>query len=244
MQFINLKDEYRWTKGMLLGEGDRARPHYFSRWSHSVNHPGQAALSSIYELRDKFLNLKGEPRIPGNLRSQIRMMKYAAMNEDYAAFKEAKAAYLKAPNHTYSSFSKSLGSVDPLDRALRNELEIEFEKEFLTGPQRKQLRMARDYAQDIRVQMWQWWKTDAKEKKGEVGYGTAVRKEISAKLKTMSRGKPVKRAKQGRWHSDQKQAAKWLKERGYSKRRLINQYEGTADGRRRVERNLKRLGIR
>ena len=240
---FGLQDEMRWAKGMILGEGDRARPHYFQRHLVSVDDPRQAALSSMYGLRQKFLESKGLDRPSPRIRSAIRKLKWAVMNDDYEAFKEAKATYLKKPDQTYKSFSSALRYLDPIDQRLKHHHEVEFEREFLTEQQRGQLQMARDYSQDLRSQMFNWWMTDAKEKKGEVGLTEALEREVSAKVKTLTRGKPVKARNQSQWRMDQRRAAKWLKERKIGRGYILRQYEGGWEGKDRLRRNLTRSGL-
>lgn len=79
-------------------------------------------------------------------------MRLAAMQEDYEAFKEARIAYTRS-GKGYENFKASLRSIDPIANRLKDEDEIRFEREFLTGPQRQKLRVARDSAGRTAVPM-------------------------------------------------------------------------------------------
>ena len=243
--FVNARDELRFAKGMILGEGDRARPYAYDMTITSAVNPGRAALSDIYDARQRFLKNKGLERPPARIRSSIRKLKWAAQNDDYQAFKEAKKAYLKSsPSHNYSSFSKALQYLDPISQKLRDDLEVEFATNYLSDDQRRTLRAARDYAQDTRVQMWQWWKADAAERGGRVSLDEAIDKQVAAKVRELSRSKPLKKSKRAQWSRDQYRAAQWLRERGMTKRKIMKQHTGSGESAMRVRAALRRAGIR
>jgi len=158
-----LQDEYKWAKGMIIGEGNRTRPHYWQRWMLGVSDPRQNALSEMYDLREKFLEKKGASAGGNYPISKFRNARYAAQNEDYEAFKEWKLAYLKdeggSPAAAAKKFHDFTKRLDPIQSGLSRKDEVEFEQKFINGLQRQKLKVARDYSQQLRTLLWMWWRT-------------------------------------------------------------------------------------
>lgn len=154
---FGLVDEMNWAKGKLLEQGDRARPNYLARLLTVVTDPRQSALHEIYDLRARFLETKGRERPPSYAGDPLmRNMRQAAINNDREAFNEARRAYLKSGKN-WQNFKKSLSYLDPISSRINDSLENEFINEFLTPIQRERLRVARDYAGELRDTLTAWW---------------------------------------------------------------------------------------
>jgi hypothetical protein len=115
-------------------------------------------------------------------------------------------------------------SLDPFNR-VKKEHRVEFETDLLNDQQRKRLKVARDYALEKQVLMWQWWKRAG----GEID--PEMQKEIASKRKVLKRKPDTKlpsrkeaqaagmlrgplRAKKLReLRAEQAAARKWLEER-------------------------------
>lgn len=153
---FGLQDEQRWLRGVLFGEGVRARPHYLMRWGLGVVDPRKNALYEMYDLRERYLKQAGKPRPPFRTTfTPFRNMRYAAMSEDYGAFKEAYDQYVKE-GKTVKNFKSALAYLDPISQHLGARDEAAFE-EFLSAVQRRKLRVARDYADALRARLWAFW---------------------------------------------------------------------------------------
>lgn len=103
---------------------------------------------------------------------------------------------------TYRNFKQSIGSLDPYSR-IKKEHRGEFETEFLNDQQRKRLKVARDYALEKQVLMWQWWKCAG----GEID--AEMKKEIASKRKIFGRKPAVELPTR----EEAKAARKWLEGR-------------------------------
>lgn len=159
---LGLRDEFKLLRGQIAGTGETVRPHYLQRLMMGVTDPRQNAMSEIHQLRRDFLDKKGEVRPGGGYPSLIKHMREAAQNEDFEAFKQAKKVYIEKKNLTkakaFASFKKSLTYLDPVHARLRDDLEREFENDYLTPLQKEKLKVARDYAKTLRVTLLQWWR--------------------------------------------------------------------------------------
>ena len=153
---VGFNDEYRWMRGMLLGDGTRPRSHYFQRLFFGVSDPRANAINEMHDLRQKFLALEGRDTSNVGRASRYKTIRDAAFNLDYDAFVEAKNTYLKEGG-TLEGFEGFLQRLDPVDGRISDELERKFESEFLTADQREKLNVARDYAKEMEVTLWQWW---------------------------------------------------------------------------------------
>lgn len=169
-RIVAAEDEWRAFKGMVLKEGDRARPHYWTKYLVGVSDPKRNAMNSMYDLRDKYLDSKGKESQKG-LRGfrPFRLMREAAYADDYEAFVEAKKQFMAA-GKSFKNFEDSLETLDPIASRLSEADEQEFEREFLNDLQRQKLKVARDYAGDLQTKLWHWWKTDSIEHSGASGF--------------------------------------------------------------------------
>lgn len=154
---FGLVDEMNAAKGKLLQQGDRARPNYLARLLTVVTDPRQSSLHEIYDLRSRFLESKGKERPPSFAGDPLmRNMRQAAMNNDREAFDEARRAYIKSGKQ-WKNFKASLAYLDPIANRLNDADENEFVSEYLTPVQRERLKVARDYAAEIRDTLTTWW---------------------------------------------------------------------------------------
>jgi hypothetical protein len=145
-----LNDEYMGIRGRVLHDGSRFRPHYWTRLI-GVSDPRKNALYEMYDLRDHFLNKVGEQKdFRGD--ENFKRMREAAANSDPAAFDEARHNFM-ASGKTYKNFRASLAGLDPIASKLNKADEERFEKEYLTGPQKKKFDLAKQYAADLQVSM-------------------------------------------------------------------------------------------
>jgi hypothetical protein len=163
---LGLQDEVRLFRGWVLKNGERMRPYWYQRWAIGVVDPKKTALYEMYDLRERFLRKEGREQPPPQVISPFRPMREAAMNEDYKAFKEARAYYLKR-GKGWTNFKASLGYLDPLGSQLNRKDEWRFANEFLTGVQRQKLDVGRRYAADLRALLVTWWLRAAEEEKAE-----------------------------------------------------------------------------
>lgn len=153
---FGLKDEYRYLRGVFLGDGSSSRQHYLQRMLWGVTDPRKAALYEIYDLRAKY---KKEPHRDHGM-SVFRPMREAAMNEDFAAFVDARAQYMKE-GKSFKDFLTGLRHLDPIAAKMKRSDELKFEHEFLTSKQRQKLNVARHYAKKLEVLMRLWWRDAA-----------------------------------------------------------------------------------
>jgi hypothetical protein len=158
---FGLQDEYRWMKGWVLGDGSTARPHYWQRWAVGVVDPRHSALSQTYELRSDFLKSKGKEQKGVFPVSQYKEARDAAKFEDYDAFVDWKRGYVEGKGKkAKDDFKDWLSTIDPIGSRLNDAYELEFETEFLTNEQRDRLKVARNYAQELRDMLVTWWDAD------------------------------------------------------------------------------------
>jgi hypothetical protein len=160
---VSLRDEYRAAKGAVLKQGDRARPNYLESFlGVGTVDPRREVLSEIYALRERFLDRKGKPSVNVLKVSDFRPMREAAYANDYDAFKEARKAFLEK-GKAFENFMASIEHLDPIAARLNDAEEQEFEQEFLEGNQRLRLKLARDYADELRATLLSWWWEAAQE---------------------------------------------------------------------------------
>lgn len=160
---LGLQDEYLAIKGAVMRQGHRARKHYLRRLL-GVSDPRRNAIGEMHSLREKYLKKEGKERPPISAVSPFKTMRDAAYADDPKAFAEARRAYLAA-GKTHANFIRSLSHVDPIGPKLSIKDELKFEREFLTNVQKKKLRIAKEYAAEIQVQLWTWWSKSGEEAK-------------------------------------------------------------------------------
>ena len=158
-----MQDQARGVRGAILKNGLRARPDWVRRMFMGVVDPKQNALHEMHDLRRKFLEKEGVDTSGMYPRSPIATMRHAAMNNDYKAFKEAWKVYL-AKGKTWEDYKRSLAHLDPISAKLNASREHRFVNEYLNSIQKKKLVIARDYAREVKVTMWEWWQRARAEK--------------------------------------------------------------------------------
>lgn len=160
---FGLSDEYRLMKGWALDDGTSVRPHYWQRFLYGVVDPRQAALSNIYDSRNDFLKQKGKEQKGVFPVSRYKEARDAAMNEDYGAFSDWKRKYVsERGDNAKDDFNQWLRTLDPIGNRLNDSDEYEFEHEFLSSEQRQRLKVARNYAHELRDMLVAWWDADEK----------------------------------------------------------------------------------
>jgi hypothetical protein len=160
-----LQDEYNWMRGWVLGDGSTARPHYWKRYMVGVVDPRHASLSQAYEWRRRFLKTKGREEKGVFPISKYKQARDAAKFEDYDAFVDWKRQFVKERgDKAKGDFKDWLGTLDPIANKLNDAYELEFETKFLTGEQRKRMRVARSYAGELRDLLVTWWDADERSK--------------------------------------------------------------------------------
>ncbi len=196
---LGLTQEYRAARGAAMKDGTRAAPNYLQNWLWSTENPEKNALGEMYDLRARFLTKEGRdvPDFKG-LKTSFGVMKDAAGNGDYKAFKEALRLYREKADA--KKFIQRIDSLDPIEDGLNDADEKKFENEFLTAPQRMKLKIVRDYAQQLKIDMYQMYKQAAEEEGGDMlkDFEKASTEKIK-NLKQTLRGKaPQKVAKEDR----------------------------------------------
>jgi hypothetical protein len=160
---VGMGDEWSMIRGKAFKEGRRARPNYWKRYLVGVEDPRRNMLNRMHDKRRKFLEDEtgaSGGRFPA---SPTAVMRYAVQNNDFEAFQEAKRAYIKT-GKTPKQFIASVKAFDPLYGKMNNRLKRKFIFEYLNDTDRRDLDIARRYAQDIRVTMRLWWVLDARGK--------------------------------------------------------------------------------
>ena len=152
---IALGDIAREIQGRLFQTGARARPGTLaSTLGVAVSDPRLTALNDIISLRERFLKKEKQPILPPG-DAQMRAMKYAAINDDYTAFREAMRLYLKK-GKTLRDFRKATKYWDPIAMRLNDKDEWRFEHEYLNEGQRKKLHEARTVMNDTMSKAAHW----------------------------------------------------------------------------------------
>jgi len=160
---VGLRDEFKWVKGMALGDGTRPRKNYWQRFFYRTLDPRALALNEVYDLRMRFLESKGSPRSGVYPVSEYRTARSAAINEDYDAFVDWKKEFQKKHPADYGSrFTSFLRRMDPISSRLNESDEIEFITEYLTNEQRDKLKVAQDYSAELRGTLAVWWEAASK----------------------------------------------------------------------------------
>ncbi len=169
----------------------------------------------MYDLREKYLRKKGKARPPFHGTSPFRNLREAGMANDFEAFKDARKVYL-ASGKGYENFVKSLNFLDPIASRLSDEDERKFEHEFLNDLQLRKLKVARDYAQRLRVRLWHMWNDAAKhDTPGMVEeLRAAQEREIISKARVMAAPIPALKSKKAEWRKRVDKARAWMEERG------------------------------
>jgi hypothetical protein len=122
---------------------------------------GQQAISEVYGLRNDFLESVGHPVPEPFGTSKIRAMRESVYDDDYDAFVQARKKYVAAGGN-YMKFAASLRGIDPIATRLNDVDEAKFRR-FLTDPQKAQLKVAQDYARELRSKLAEWWTRAATE---------------------------------------------------------------------------------
>ena len=164
---VGMRDEYKWVKGMCLGDGTRPRRNYWQRVLWRTLNPKAMALSEIYDLRGRFLDKKGSPGKGIFPISEYKTAREAAINENYDAFVEWKGKFQERhPHDAAKRFRSFLIRMDPIASRLNEADEREFVLEYLTNEQRDKLKVAQDYASELQAVLVTWW--EAAEKTGNI----------------------------------------------------------------------------
>ena len=160
-QLFGATDEWKFTRGMTLGKGERARPHYFQRFMFGVSDPRQVALSSMYTLRNRFLKKRGEVDKTIYPVSKYKEARDAAKSGNHEAFSEWRQSFIETskPGKAEDNFEGFLNRMDPISRLSKADRRG-FEFEFLTDEQRGQLEVSRVYSGELRDLLWTWWVAD------------------------------------------------------------------------------------
>jgi hypothetical protein len=161
---LGLRDEYKGLVGRVLHNGRRERPYLGQRMMVGVIHPGRSAIGQMHELRSRFLEKEGRPRPASFPASPTKVMREAAMSENYDAFVEARKVYIEEGGNP-KRFLASIRALDPVASRLNERDERKFVN-FLTPRQRSQMQLAREYANEIAVRMAHWWRLAAQEEQG------------------------------------------------------------------------------
>ena len=131
-----------------------------------------------------------------------------------------------------------------------DELEAEFENDFLNSIQRKKLRMVREYASELRRQMFHWWVQAVDEsglKEEKISLKASIQKAVSNKAAFLARSNPRRergetitafRERVERFNENIDSSSIWLKDRGFTKKQIMNAFIEENRGKR-----LKRFTI-
>lgn len=171
---VGLRDEWKWVKGKILGDGSSVRPHSWERWvGLSVVQPQKVMLDKIHSARMRFLEKKGQ-RVDQTLKlSRWQNVKEAVQNEDYEAFKNARRKILQDKSFdgnyakAFDAYLQFLDKLDPIEYRLNERLEQEFVNDYLDDQERKELHIARDYARSLSDQLIIWWEVASREEDPE-----------------------------------------------------------------------------
>jgi hypothetical protein len=222
-QTVGLRDESAMLKGKFLQKGDRARSGYATRLVFGLNEPRRTALSDIHALMNRYKKRHGMHVDPGGMgEKNFRNMRYAAMAEDYDQFTEAWRAYLDS-GKTYENFRRQMRYVDPMYGDIREDLRQDFELNFLNGEERRKLKVARDFAGEIKVTLFLYWRRTMKEHGGKGAqdrFEDLLENEIAGHAKTLARTLPLRVDKRQNVQQDMADSLRWLGERGVQPKQL------------------------
>lgn len=137
--------------------GSRGRDHYWQRYLVGVTDPRSNALGEMYDLIRRFKEQQGVGQEDYGI-SKYRNLRYAAVNEDYQAFKEALDKLRRDdPRFSWTrNFKPYLRNLDPTNGLNRRD-RLAFEREFLTDVQKQKLLTARDYARELESTLRTYW---------------------------------------------------------------------------------------
>lgn len=129
---------------------------------------GEAAVSSIYELKSSYLRKTGRPeQAAARTKSVIAPLKEAARDGDQAAFDKAKAEYLenhkkagKSMKAAMESLGDSLARLDPLSSLSKADRAKLWGQ--MSEPQKERYKKAHDYSVGLRKKIAEMWKGPAK----------------------------------------------------------------------------------
>lgn len=194
--YLGLTDYYREARGRALQEGSRARPNLLAR-SLGVSDPRKNSLYEILELRERFLGKLGEPS-PYQSNPYFVNMREAAIAGRPDAFREARAAYIKNGGD-YEKFLSSTRGLDPIAQRLKDADEKRFVDEFLTPDQRQKLQVARDYGNNLSVEMWRLWNEESKSDPKDLALklGQHFLRDLAEPAPKFSNGVPKKEREKG-----------------------------------------------
>jgi GGDEF domain-containing protein len=223
MSALGLGEEYKAARGKVLEDGTRAKPNYWQNWLWSTENPEKSALGEMYDLKARYLTSEGRdvPDFKG-LKSQFGRLKDAAENKDFKAFKESMKLYLEKADA--KKFFERIDKLDPIEAGLNDADEKKFEQEFLTAPQRMKLKIVRDYAQQLKIDMYHMYKQAAEEEGGDVlkDFNAAKAEKTKNLIKTLRGKAPQKIAKEDlesgagypgtieRWKKGKMKAKSWM----------------------------------
>jgi hypothetical protein len=143
-----LQDEYRYLRGQPT------RPRYLQRALVGRVDYRQAALTEIYDLREKFQKRKGKSVFSDWKITEWTHVRRAAAYNDKRAFDKMLKAYY-ASGKTEEDLLASVARMDPMIGVAKTD-RVEFEEEFLNSIQRKKLAIARSYSQDVGDRIITW----------------------------------------------------------------------------------------
>lgn len=155
---FGLQDFYNALKGKVIGQGYRARSHWLQRWFVGVSDPRANSRGKVLGLINDYLESEGKGRSGSFPRSKYANAKQAAEANDKEAFMEWRDAFVEVNGQSKATdrFFDFLDNLDPL-RKLNDEDDVKFEFEYLDDGQREHLRIAREYSQELREIMYDWW---------------------------------------------------------------------------------------
>lgn len=214
--------------GRLSGSGERSRPHFALRTLIGITDPRRSKLHKMYDLREKYAKKIGKRIDPNVNQSPGRHMKAAAENDDRKAFAQARKKYISDPEKKrgYKNFVAYLKAMDPIDKTFTDEEIVDFESNFLTAAERKDVKDARDYAAVLQIKLFHWWNDaagdDAETKK-------IVQATIANRASDLARIRPSKGSREWQkrrtaWEKDQTGARKWLTAHGYTPDEILSVY--------------------
>ena len=265
---LTFKDVYRELHGRIFNTGERAHPysltgfalrtlgitHYEKPLTNfplkafpGVSDPRRFALMESYALIDRF---KKTPAQRGRERGSesFKTMRDAVDLGNFEAFREARKAFIKeklaleknkSMADVYRSFISTLGTLDPVGPKMGKAQQERFWN-WLTKQQRQRVNIARHYARDLEMDMWNWWQRaskldDTPEERAQ--WQGSFSKTVGSKLFRLVRPKPVRvdaddrrrgrtlRDLQRRWEHDREVARRYLKKRGLTKEQALRMYE-------------------
>lgn len=236
---VGLLDVYKTTKGHIFQTGERARPHFWQRFAYGINDPRRTALNEMYALRKNFLEVKGLPPDSPPGRSRVRIMRTAAQDENFEAFRQARNRFIEKGGE-WKNVKNSMKGQDPIKR-LNDELEREFEEEFISPHQHEKLKKARDFIHETGVTMYLYWQAaarmdDTPEQQAELK--VEINKQIVTRARVLAQKLPKTREGRREWVQKRREAVEWFREREIKPGTIRRYYNGW------LRRNVKDRGAR